>query len=79
VLRSLAATSELLAKVFTRRRACLLIWGEGGSGKTSLACQLGRWALAEERSERLCEHVMLPVLIGTTSTPGSAANRAALR
>jgi hypothetical protein len=56
-------TAGQLGKVFARQRGCLLIWGEGGAGKTSLACQLGRWALAEDRAERLCPHLMLPVLI----------------
>jgi HEAT repeat protein len=41
----------------------LLIWGEGGSGKTSLACQIAKWAMSETRDTRLCEHLMLPILI----------------
>jgi HEAT repeat protein len=56
-------TARQLGQAFGRKRTCLLIWGEGGSGKTTLACQLGRWALADDRSERLCPHLMLPVLI----------------
>jgi HEAT repeat protein len=52
-----------LGQAFARQRGCLLIWGEGGAGKTALACEVGRWALAADRSERLCEHLMLPVLI----------------
>jgi HEAT repeat protein len=40
-----------------------LIFGEGGVGKTSLACQMARWAIAPDRSNRLTSHVMLPVLI----------------
>jgi HEAT repeat protein len=41
----------------------LLIWGEGGVGKTSLACQIAQWAMAEKEDERLCKHRMLPILI----------------
>jgi HEAT repeat protein len=41
----------------------LLIAGEGGAGKTSLACQLGRWAMADEKTDRLAPWLMLPVLI----------------
>jgi HEAT repeat protein len=41
----------------------LLIWGEGGIGKTSLACQIAKWAMSDNESERFCHHRMLPVLI----------------
>jgi HEAT repeat protein len=41
----------------------LLIVGEGGIGKTSLACQIGTWAIAYDVEQRLCPHYMLPVLI----------------
>ncbi len=61
------ALSQLSAKdlhpVFARNRCLVLIWGEGGSGKTSLACQIARWGMADDVNERLCPHRMLPVLI----------------
>jgi HEAT repeat protein len=41
----------------------LLIWGEGGAGKTSLACQIAKWAMSDDETDRLCHHRMLPVLI----------------
>ncbi len=50
---------------FHKKRVCLLIWGEGGIGKTSLACQIAKWALADNKTERLCEHKIIPVLIET--------------
>lgn len=56
-------TAKDLRSVFDRNRGCLLIWGEGGAGKTSLACQIARWAMAENPEERLCSHLMLPILI----------------
>ncbi len=40
----------------------LLIWGEGGSGKTSWAGQLAQWAMSESRENRLTDHRMLPVI-----------------
>ena len=52
-----------LKPVFARPPACLLIWGEGGAGKTSLACQIAKWAMSEARSDRISQHLMLPVLI----------------
>jgi Caspase domain len=41
----------------------LLIWGEGGIGKTSLACQIARWAMSDRQGERPAPHRMLPVLL----------------
>jgi hypothetical protein len=41
----------------------LLIWDEGGAGKTTLACQVARWAIASEATRCLAQHVMLPILI----------------
>lgn len=56
-------TAKDLRAKLKQQRGCLLIWGEGGAGKTSLACQIAKWALSEDEAERLCEHQMLPVLI----------------
>jgi HEAT repeat protein len=56
-------TVEDLQPTFAKQRSCLVIWGEGGVGKTSLACQLGGWAMAEPETQRLCQHWMLPVLL----------------
>ncbi|WP_293342989.1 HEAT repeat domain-containing protein, partial [Microcoleus sp. CAWBG58] len=52
-----------LQPTFAQKRGCLLIWEEGGAGKTSLACQIGKWAMSDTSEERICEHRMLPVLI----------------
>lgn len=52
-----------MRSTFTRQHACLLIQGEGGVGKTSLSCQIAKWAMSDDETERLCKHRMLPVLI----------------
>jgi len=38
-------SAEQLQSTFNRTPATLLIWGEGGVGKTSLACQIARWGM----------------------------------
>ncbi len=50
-----------LTAAFQKRPAVLLIVGEGGAGKTSLACQIAQWGLKKE----LTAHRLLPVLIET--------------
>ena len=54
---------RLLRRTFARNVGCLLIHGEGGAGKTSLACQIGRWATSDDQNLRPATHAMLPVLI----------------
>jgi HEAT repeat protein len=56
-------TAKDLESTFDRKHCYLLIWGEGGAGKTSLACQIALWAMSDVPAERLCKHPMLPVLI----------------
>ena len=57
-------TPKDLQHKFSESRETLLIWGEGGSGKTTLACQLAKWAMADNPEQRLCpNHRMLPILI----------------
>src|SRR6516225_9021263 len=41
---------------------CVLICGEGGAGKTSLACENCKGAMSESE-ERLTAHLMIPVLL----------------
>lgn len=52
-----------LQPFFKQERVSLLIWGEGGGGKTSLACQIASWAMSENSAERLCPHAMIPLII----------------
>jgi HEAT repeat protein len=75
-------TAKTLTPIFSKSRICMLIWGEGGSGKTSLACQIGRWAMVSERESRLQPHLMLPVLLEQdvrSSTDPTMAFREAVR
>lgn len=55
-----AITNQDLDPLFSKP---LLIWGEGGVGKTSLACQIAEWAMADEPTERICKHRMLPIFL----------------
>jgi HEAT repeat protein len=50
---------EDLREVFASKRVCLLIRGEGGAGKTTLAFQIARWGM---EGRELGGHRMLPVL-----------------
>ena len=52
-----------LQDYFKEKKECLLIWGEGGLGKTSLAYQLGNWAMSEKPEDRICKHQMLPIFL----------------
>lgn len=55
-------TAEQLAKRFAKKSSLVLIVGEGGAGKTSLACQIAQWGLKQQ----LCpNHRLLPILIDT--------------
>ncbi|MEB3212798.1 MAG: SUMF1/EgtB/PvdO family nonheme iron enzyme [Leptolyngbyaceae bacterium] len=54
-------SGDKLSETFSKKSAVLLITGEGGAGKTSLACQIALWGI----EEKLCPHRLLPVLIET--------------
>jgi HEAT repeat protein len=38
---------DQLRRTLARTRWCLLLWGAGGAGKTSLACRIARWAMQQ--------------------------------
>ncbi len=51
--------------LFEDRRVRILIRGMGGSGKSSIAFQLGRLALSADKARRLNQkHLMIPIVIG---------------
>ncbi|WP_163833979.1 HEAT repeat domain-containing protein [Spartinivicinus ruber] len=61
LLDSLTLTA--LEKRTRKKKFCLLISGEGGSGKTSLACQIAKLVMEEEKNNRPSYHIMLPILL----------------
>jgi formylglycine-generating enzyme required for sulfatase activity len=54
-------TGAYLVPTFQKKTAVLLLCGEGGAGKTSLACQIAQWGL----EQLLSPHCMIPVLLET--------------
>jgi chaperonin GroL len=48
---------------FNSKRAVIVITGGGGTGKSTLACQLGLWALERQVKDRLHDHRMIPLFI----------------
>jgi photosystem II stability/assembly factor-like uncharacterized protein len=46
----------------------LTVVGIGGAGKSSLACQLARWAMSPLEEQRLAAHRMIPILIEEDTT-----------
>ena len=58
-------TAEILSELLkTDKQVRLLIWGEGGSGKTTIACHIAKWAMQKQyQPKALANHLMLPVLI----------------
>jgi HEAT repeat protein len=54
----------IFQEIFHENIVQILIYGEGGIGKTSLACYLAKLAMEDKSSQRLCkQHSMLPILI----------------
>jgi HEAT repeat protein len=48
----------------SRQRWCLRIVGEGGAGKTSLACQIASWGLGADPAKRVCpDRRMIPIIV----------------
>jgi hypothetical protein len=56
---------DYLRVTFAQKEARILIRGEGGAGKTSLACQVAKWQLSSRASDRITRHFMIPILIET--------------
>jgi HEAT repeat protein len=48
---------------YTNKEFCLLIYGDGGVGKTSLVCQIAHWVMERDDRLRPFEHLMLPILL----------------
>lgn len=65
--------------LFARKIAVLLLMGDGGSGKTTFACQMAFWAMESKDSQRLCKsHRMLPIFLEENLPEAGADGSAAL-
>lgn len=62
-------TAAHLLKFTNRKCWRIRLIGEGGSGKTALACQLGLWGMHEQPEKRISPEIMLPVVLGPNSSP----------
>lgn len=60
-----------LKDAFSRQRAYFLILGEGGAGKTNIACQIARFVMSRDKGERPSKNPMLPVLIEQSFQDGT--------
>jgi hypothetical protein len=58
-----SVTPQQLQTAFSSSSSRVLIWGEGGVGKTSLACQIAWRGMDLNASNRLRTRPMIPVLI----------------
>ena len=54
---------EHLQPKFAKPQTRLLIYGEGGAGKTSLACEIAKWGMEDDPDKRLAQQRMLPIFI----------------
>lgn len=68
-------TPENLAAICAREKFFLRIVGEGGLGKTTLACQIALWAVNHDSARRLLKsHRMIPVMLERSTAVGSLKN-----
>ena len=58
-----------LRESFSHNRTYLLLHGEGGIGKTTIACKIARWVMSHDERDRPSVHPMLPVLIEGSFKP----------
>jgi photosystem II stability/assembly factor-like uncharacterized protein len=60
---ALSANKGAFAKLFAGPSTLIQIVGRGGSGKSFLAMECGRWAADRSSPTRLVDHPMLPILV----------------
>jgi photosystem II stability/assembly factor-like uncharacterized protein len=59
---------EDLRPAFNNERTVVSIIGGGGGGKSTLACAIARWAIADDPDQRPAQHQMLPVFVTEETT-----------
>ena len=57
-----------LRNLFAVPCAVVAVLGEGGTGKSTLACQLARWSLADDPASRIAPYRIIPVLLEEETT-----------
>jgi len=60
-LTSLSA--DTISELFQSERTYIVISGEGGSGKTSLACQIAKWCVSRTNNKPALGHLIIPILL----------------
>ncbi len=70
-VRRIPSPEDLKAIVAEKGSQMILIWEEGGAGKTSLAFQIARWGL----DGQLAEHYLLPILVDPAIGNGDVVDR----
>src|SRR5262249_21291764 len=60
--RTLRSGRDLLSLLPCQGKHLVHVCGEGGAGKSSVCCQIMRWALAADRNAALYEHPTIPIL-----------------
>jgi hypothetical protein len=71
--------AAMLRQIFTRPRAVVCIVGGGGTGKSTLACEIARWAMSDDPTDRLAPQRMVPVFVVNETTDLLATVTGALR
>ena len=59
---------KILGEIFNTKRSIIQIIGPGGSGKTSLAIEIGKWIIASTRNKKSGWVPRLPILLETDTT-----------
>lgn len=70
--------SSSLKDAFNAKGTYLLLHGEGGLGKTTIACEIAEWVMSKDERDRPCRKPMLPVLIEESFRFGEVGGKSIL-